>query len=431
MCCRATANSLSADGVLFVGDVRSLPLLETFHASVQAYRAAADLPIQELRERVQRAVEIEEELTLDPDYFRSLCRELPQLSHAEVLLKRGRDDNEMTRYRYDVFLYMGAAAEPVQVSRSLDWSLAVGDLQSLARLLENGPAVVEVLGIPNARVHADQLCWQALAQAQGTAGQLGERVLAAASAIEPEALWELGERLGYTVRLTWSRQDVDCVDALFQRPRGNAQRQSWVPGRRPVTRTSSAQANNPLQTRQSQQLAPALRSYLQAKLPEYMIPSAFVMLERLPLTPNGKVDRRALPAPETGRPSLSNQYVVPRTAVERQLAQIWEEVLGLPEVGIHDNFFDLGGHSLLATQVVSRIRTTFDGRLPLARAVRVADGGRVGIAGRSGPGRANSAPIVADSAARRVAAVVCPAAALVPGPDGAGQRPTTCRCRYG
>ena len=158
---QGAANSLSADGVLFVGDVRSLPLLETFHASVQAYRAAADLPIQELRERVQRAVEIEEELTLDPDYFRSLCRELPQLSHAEVLLKRGRDDNEMTRYRYDVFLYMGAAAEPVQVSRSLDWSLAVGDLQSLARLLENGPAVVEVLGIPNARVHADQLCWQA------------------------------------------------------------------------------------------------------------------------------------------------------------------------------------------------------------------------------------------------------------------------------
>ena len=190
--------------------------------------------------------------------------------------------------------------------------------------------------------------------------------MATASAIEPESLWELGERLGYAVRVTWSReQGVDCVDVLFERPGDDAQRRSWVPGRRPVTRTSSAQANNPLQTRQSQQLAPALRSYLQAKLPEYMIPSAFVMLERLPLTPNGKVDRRALPAPEKGRSSLRDRYVQPRTAVERQLAQIWMEVLGLAEVGIHDNFFELGGHSLLATQVVSRIRTTFTVELPL------------------------------------------------------------------
>ena len=112
----------------------------------------------------QRAVEMEEELVLDPEYFRGLCRELPQLSHAEVLLKRGRDDNEMTRYRYDVFLYMGAAAEPVKVSTSLDWTSAVADLESLERLLEDGPAVVEVLGIPNARVHADQMCWQVLAK---------------------------------------------------------------------------------------------------------------------------------------------------------------------------------------------------------------------------------------------------------------------------
>ena len=96
-----------------------------------------------------------------------------------------------------------------------------------------------------------------------------------------------------------------------------------------------------------------------------MVPSVFVMLERLPLTPNGKVDRRALPAPDSARPSLSDQYVCRGRAVERQLAEIWGEVLGLPEVGIHDNFFELGGHSLLATQVVSRIRSTFAVELPL------------------------------------------------------------------
>ena len=146
------------------------------------------------------------------------------------------------------------------------------------------------------------------------------------------------------------------------------QRTTAVLGSGPSSRDAeptSAQANNPLATRQSQQLAPTLRSYLQAKLPEYMVPSAFVMLERLPLTPNGKVDRRALPAPDAaGRASASSTWCRARRW-NGNWREIWGEVLGLDEVGIHDNFFELGGHSLLATQVVSRIRSTFAVELPL------------------------------------------------------------------
>lgn len=102
-----------------------------------------------------------------------------------------------------------------------------------------------------------------------------------------------------------------------------------------------------------------LRAWLKTKLPEYMIPSAFVLLERLPLTANGKVDRRALPAPEASRSALAVAYVAPRTQAEELLAGIWAQVLGVPQVGVHDNFFELGGHSLLATQAVSRIRNAF------------------------------------------------------------------------
>ncbi|MGC1376637.1 MAG: amino acid adenylation domain-containing protein [Anaerolineales bacterium] len=107
----------------------------------------------------------------------------------------------------------------------------------------------------------------------------------------------------------------------------------------------------------------ALRSSLAQSLPEYMIPSAFVCLERLPLTPNGKIDRRALPAPDMTRSETG--YVAPRTPAEETLARIWAEVLKLDRVGVHDNFFELGGHSLLATQVVSRIRQALDAELPL------------------------------------------------------------------
>ncbi len=98
-----------------------------------------------------------------------------------------------------------------------------------------------------------------------------------------------------------------------------------------------------------------LRKFLKEKLPDFMIPSAFVPLESLPLTPNGKVDRRALPAPDQARPELEGAFVAPRTPTEEVLAGIWSDLLGVEWVGIHDNFFDLGGNSLLTTKVVARL----------------------------------------------------------------------------
>jgi amino acid adenylation domain-containing protein len=102
-----------------------------------------------------------------------------------------------------------------------------------------------------------------------------------------------------------------------------------------------------------------IRAHLKETLPDYMVPSAFVMLEALPLTPNGKVDRKALPAPSGSREGLSSGYEAPRSEFEETLARIWAEVLHLERVGIYDNFFELGGHSLLAVTLASRIRSSF------------------------------------------------------------------------
>ncbi|MCM3340482.1 amino acid adenylation domain-containing protein [Paenibacillus sp. MER TA 81-3] len=107
-----------------------------------------------------------------------------------------------------------------------------------------------------------------------------------------------------------------------------------------------------------------LRRALAAVLPGYMIPSYFVQLERLPLTPNGKIDRKALPAPE-GSAHTGAEFVAPRTSLEAQLARIWQEVLGLPDVSVKDNFFDLGGHSLRATTLASKVFKEMHINLPL------------------------------------------------------------------
>ena len=104
---------------------------------------------------------------------------------------------------------------------------------------------------------------------------------------------------------------------------------------------------------------------MEQRLPSYMMPSAFVVLDALPLTPNGKVDRKNLPAPDPEQSRAESDYVAPRAATESVLAEIWCELLGLKQVGIHDNFFDLGGHSLLATRVISHIREILHVEVPL------------------------------------------------------------------
>ena len=108
-----------------------------------------------------------------------------------------------------------------------------------------------------------------------------------------------------------------------------------------------------------------LRMYLQEKLADYMIPSVFVRLDKIPLTSNGKVDRRALPQPEDKRPELSKRYAGPRNETEYCVVQIWQEVLDVRPIGVHDNFFDLGGHSLAATRVVSRVFEQYQLAIPL------------------------------------------------------------------
>ncbi len=109
-----------------------------------------------------------------------------------------------------------------------------------------------------------------------------------------------------------------------------------------------------------------LRKHLRAKVPDYMVPAAFVMLDKFQLTNNGKVDHKALPEPDQERPEVATQYQAPQSDLETELAQIWSEVLGIERIGIRDNFFELGGHSLLAVRTISRMRQQLDAEMPLS-----------------------------------------------------------------
>jgi amino acid adenylation domain-containing protein len=362
-------------GSIFLGDVRSLPLLEAFHTSVELHRAPASLPLAQLKQRVHKRMMEEEELVIDPAFFFALQEHLPQISQVQIEPKRGHYCNELTRFRYEVILRVNSALDGAGGHAWVDWQKEQMSLPVIRqRMRENSSDVHGITSVPNARLTAEVKALELLTHGDRleTVGDLRNAVrVFQGSGVDPEEMWALQGEAPCTVQLHWSGPGADdCYHVLIQR-RGAASSAgdgAWLPvfpietGRRKVW---SDYANNPLQGMFTRKFVPELRRFLGEKLPEYMVPAAFVTLESLPLTPSGKVNRHALPASDVNRPQLETTYVPPRTRNEELLAAIWAEFLGIEGVGAYDNFFELGGHSLLAVRVVSRIRDVFQLELPL------------------------------------------------------------------
>jgi amino acid adenylation domain-containing protein/thioester reductase-like protein len=365
-------------GCIFVGDVRSLPLLEAFHTSVQMYQALDSLPKAQLQQRVHERMTQDKELVIDPAFFTALVQHLPQISHVQIQLKRGCHHNEFTQFRYDVILYVGTEVYPTVAPLWLDWQQQELTLPAIRQILrQTEPEILGITCVKNARVLADIKAVELLKSHNGfeTVGDLRSTLhkITQGAGIDPEDLWNLSQELPYTIYINWSGLGADgCYDVVFQRRStvqtpGDKRVVPSYPERTFDLKPWSSYANNPLQVKHTSNLVPQLRVFLKEKLPDYMVPSAFVVMDTLPLMPNGKVDRRALPAPNRARPILNEAFVAPRTLVEEQLAEIWATVLGIEPVGIHDNFFELGGHSLLTAQMLSLVQKTFHVELPLIR----------------------------------------------------------------
>ncbi|MEM9216705.1 MAG: amino acid adenylation domain-containing protein [Cyanobacteria bacterium P01_F01_bin.150] len=371
-------------GQIFLGDILSLPLLELFHTSVQLYQAPESLSVADLRQRIGDRLSREQRLIIDPAFFIALKQHLPRITQVEIHLKRGQYQNELTRFRYDVVLHINKDATTATAPIVMDWQDAdwqdtdgeegISSIATIAQtLLERSPDLLRVNHVPNARIWADTVAMSLLANTEGclpTAGELRQATAerdANVKTIEPEDWWALQEHLPYHVHITWSHNnDHSHYDVILVR-HGTGLIPDCTLGEELDAKPWSAYANRPYSGQKANQLIPQLRQFLQTTLPEYMVPSAFVILDQLPLSPSGKVDRQQLPAPDRSRPALDVDLVAPRTPAEEQLADIWLEVLELDEVGVLDNFFMLGGDSIQATQLVSRVRDVFHQDVSLHR----------------------------------------------------------------
>ena len=356
--------SVADGGFVFVGDVRSLPLLEAFHAGVELSHAPDELSLEHFRKRVRRRVAQERELALDPAFFHALAGVAPRISRVEARPKRGRFDNEMTRYRYDVVLSVGRVRAAEAPPRSLDWQRERLTLESLSRrFAESRPASLAARRVPDARVERDLRALSLMTKQGGpaTVGDL-KRLLREESwaGVHPEDVWRLADEPSCEVELLCT-SDADargCFDAVLSDVSEDGARSSFTDPtttEEPRSEVSfAAYANNPLGDRLAREFVPALRAKLKAELPEYMMPSAFVALSSLPLLPNGKVNRAALPAPVAAAES-PDEFVAPGTETERVLAEVWAASLGLERVSVKSNFFELGGDSIGIIQIVARV----------------------------------------------------------------------------
>jgi amino acid adenylation domain-containing protein len=366
------ARLLKPGGAIYLGDIRSYPLLAAFHTSVELAHAADDVPRAELRERIARRIDQEQELCVAPAMFAAWAEESMPGARVEARLKRGGDTNELTRFRYDVVLHFGA--HPLNAGPALCWSAEFGSLDRLReRLHRERPEQLTVNCVPNARVLADVHSWEMICDESGpaTAGELRRELEPHSSAgLDPEAFWAMAEDCGYEAHIRWSEADEQgAFDVSFCR-KGAATHlaPTELPTASHASRRRAAWSRyttDPVKGLLAGHLVPELRARLADRLPAAWMPSSFVLLESLPLTAGGKLDRRALPAPTMCRPDWSGPVVGPRNEMETRLVDIWQHLLGVQPVGVHDNFFELGGHSMLAVKMVAEVEQTCGRQLPL------------------------------------------------------------------
>ncbi|MFJ8671124.1 amino acid adenylation domain-containing protein [Streptomyces sp. NPDC093589] len=355
-------------GCVVVGDVRHLGLLRSLKTAIHLHRADGRMDAAEVRRDVEHALALEKDLMMHPEFYTALADRMDSVEAVDMRLKPGRYHNEFTRYRYDVVLRKkSGTAEPADRSLGelpvLRWGQDVAALDELAvRLDAPAAAPFRVSGIPNGRIAHEITASRRLTEGAALGAVLSE-LRTEGRGVDPEELRALAERLGYQAILTWSGPldgSFDCVLVPADGPAFPVLSGLYRPGaaeKAPLT----SYANEPMTAVAADLPTASLRAHLAKTLPEYMIPAAFVRLDALPFNANGKLDRAALPAPRLTPASAGR---APGNSMEETLCELFSEVLGVPQVGVDDSFFEFG-NSILAVRLASQIKQRIGVDLPV------------------------------------------------------------------
>ena len=342
-------------GHIFIGDLRSLPLLRAFYLSVLLHPSHPDTSVDDLQNKMKKMQETEEELVLDPALFREIGLRWDRVGRIKISPKAGAYDNEVSRFRFDVTIQVGEKTSVEEPQRWIEWRADGswrGKLEEVVQTNRSGS--VGLRRVPNLRIASSVKALQMISdRSVQTAGELSKSCVTDGQ--DPNELMLLGQELG--TELYWQGFGSDGLNEIIFSPRWRESR----PEKRLPYSYYRQFGNAPALAAEDTKLIPELHEHLRRMLPEYMVPSVLMLISSWPLLPSGKIDRKALPEP--GR--RSEMYVAPANPEEEILCSIFAQVLSLDRVGAEDDFFALGGHSLLATRLISQVRVSFGVDIPL------------------------------------------------------------------
>ena len=305
---------LKAGGFVFIGDVRLYHLLETFHTSVQLYQADDTLTVGQLKQRIQRHQGQEKELLLSPDFFLSLAQQYDSICHVQVQPKYGHTENELTKFRYDAILHVG---HPVALQSEIawhDWRKLEPNLSAIESLIKSD-LPFGLRHFPNHRLQSEQYAqaWLRAAESTATVADYRHKLdPQPETGISLNQLRQLALKHAWQVEVSWLNVTRDGeFELVFSRSS-----QPALFTTRSVGIERSMYANSPAQKNLAAELIPRLQAYLREKLPDYMVPDAFVLLDEFPLTSNGKLDRRKLPEPDRSDLVTSSDFASPQTPTD-------------------------------------------------------------------------------------------------------------------
>ncbi|MEO9774919.1 AMP-binding protein [Roseibium sp.] len=351
-------------GLVFLGDLRNLTLLELFHTRLECARAApSDLAV-EVSRRVTQQAGSEQRLFVDPDYFRQLARLFPRVAGVELALRRDRQHTEMCLYRYDAVLHLDHVAGLDRPVRTYDWP-DCPPLSALRSYCDAG-SVVCVTGIPNRRLSED-VALQAQMNAaapQVTMKTIRERAAPDPGAQDPEDLFALSGD-GYECRVSFAAGCKSGSLALWMSKGSPPVEPADGFLRNPTV------LNDPLGRDIERILSRRIRQDLRGDLPDVMVPSEIRIVSALPLTRSGKIDRSRLSVQPVSRTFIpAPELAAPPSGPAAVILRCWREILGTSEIDIDLTFFDHGGSSLQLVELFLMLKEQLSGPFELVDLMR-------------------------------------------------------------
>lgn len=350
-------NKLDNSGYIFIGDVRNYNLINNFANEVVYNKINENIQKKAFERKVESIVRNEEELIIAPEFFYKLKEELSEISNIEILLKESPYVNELTEYRYDVILHINKDEEKISNVSWLDYNDGEYSIDVIGNFIKaSSPNYIGIKNIKNDRLSLINsfIDKKEYLPKDYEISFVNEEYH---NGINPNEWFKLGEKLNYNVKISWmtnnNKGDYKVIliknglDMILDDYKDNIKL---------INKELSYYINNPLLEKIKRIITPKIKENLKKKLPEYMIPSNFIVINDIPINNNGKLDYKALPKPYIDETIFEGEIIEPSTETEKIVSEVWKDVLALDKISIMSDFFELGGDSIKSILVVSKLK---------------------------------------------------------------------------